>query len=242
MWEKLFDKIADDYDQGVQETDRLGMFPYAGYDEVLTQIAEQVEKASHISEKRILDLGIGTAALYQKIAFEKCDIYGIDISNKMLDLARLRLGRATLLKHDFQKGIPEELSFAKFDFIISTYAMHHLNKGQFINMIDRLLNLLAPFGKILIGDVMFATQVEHDHCHEENAEYWDEMETYHVFDELIEMLDGHLQLSFMRISYCAGILIIENYHDTALQIEDSLIKYNRNTMKWKSSQPRKKSE
>lgn len=242
MWEKLFDRIAEDYDQSVQETDHLGLFPYAGYDEILTEIANQVDKAKHLTEKRILDLGIGTGALYQKLNPNGCELVGIDVSAKMLDLARLRIPQANLIQRDFRKGLPEAIQKDKFDFIISTYALHHLTTPEFVGMIGRLVEMMAPFGKILIGDIMFANKIDHDQCKKKNSEYWDESETYEIFDDLIDLLDGKLALSFMKMSFCAGVLIIENFHDTALQIEDSLIKYTGNTAKWKSSQPQKKSE
>ncbi len=242
MLDKLFDKLAEDYDQMVQESDRLHLFPFAGYDDVMTNIANQVITCSHIPEVKILDLGIGTGALYQKIPPEKIHLFGVDVSEKMLELARLRLPDAKLLHHDFYKGLPEDFKSEKFDFIVSSYAFHHLDINEFVNMIEYLLKHLVPYGKILIGDILFANYSEKEICKKKSSEYWDESEYYHVFSELIELLDGHLALSFMKISYCAGILIVDNYHETALQMEDSLIKYNTNTVKWKSSQPRKKSE
>lgn len=240
--EKLFDKLAEDYDQIAQESDRLQLFPYAGYDEVLTTIANQVLSASHLSDAKILDFGIGTGALYQKIPPEKIHLSGVDVSKKMLELARLRLPEARLLHHDFYKGLPEAFQRDKFDFIVSTYAFHHLDINEFVNMIEYLLKYLVPYGKILVGDIMFANHSEKMICRKKSSEYWDDSEYYHVFSELIELLDGHLALSFMKISYCAGVLIVENYHETALQMEDSLIKYNTNTVKWKSNQSGKKSE
>jgi len=240
MLEKLFDRLAADYDQTVEESDRLRQFPFAGYDEVLTMIANQVMGATHITQAKILDLGIGTGQLYQKLPPEKFRLYGFDISEKMLEQSRLRYPEAILLHHDFLKGIPEAFKEEKYDFIIATYSLHHLDLAAFTGMIDHLLGCLVPYGKILIGDVMFSSQTEKDMCRKQCGEYWDETEHYHVFSQLIELLDGRLALSFLKISFCAGVLVVENYHETALQMEDSLVQYNRNTVKWKSSQSGKK--
>lgn len=61
MWETIFDRIADDYDQQVQEADQRNLFPFAGYDEVLTTIARYILSNKLESTLKILDLGIGTA-------------------------------------------------------------------------------------------------------------------------------------------------------------------------------------
>ena len=44
----------------------------------------------------------------------------------MTAIAKEKMPQAVLLCHDFSKGIPEEISGLKFDYIISTYALHHV--------------------------------------------------------------------------------------------------------------------
>ena len=48
-----------------------------------------------------------------------------------------------------------------------------------------------------------------------------------------------LALSFMEINTYTGLLLIENYYESSLHFEESLIKYKTNTMKWKSNHSRK---
>jgi putative AdoMet-dependent methyltransferase len=236
----LFGMDASQYDQIVQESDRLNQFPFAGYDEVLTQIADMIRSAKHLSVAEILDLGIGTGQLYQKLSPDKYSLFGIDNSEEMLEIAKLKLPGARLMAHDFLKGMPEGLKKRKFDFIVATYAFHHVNISDFVKLIDYYLGYLSPFGKLLIGDILFTDASSREQVHEENLEFWDESEYYHAFSELIELLDGRLALSFLKISFCAGIIVIENYHETTLHFEETLVQYKSNTVKWKSNQTGKK--
>jgi putative AdoMet-dependent methyltransferase len=242
MWKAIFDRIADDYDQQVQEADQRNLFPFAGYDEVLTTIARYILSNKLESTLKILDLGIGTASLYRKLPPERIRLFGSDISEKMLERARLLVPSARLEVHDFTGGIPGPFMKEKFDFIVSTYAFHHLDLAHLIKMIDHLLQHLEPMGKILIGDVLFQNKSEREDCRESCLDLWDDNEHYHLFSELIEFLDGRLAISFLKISFCAGIIVIENYHETTLQRENNLLKYKSNTTKWKSSRARKTSD
>lgn len=236
----LFDKNASHYDQIVQESDRLNQFPFAGYDEVLTQIAEMISSAKHLSVAEILDLGVGTGQLYQKLPPEKYSLWGVDRSEAMLEIAKLKLAGARLIKHDFLEGLPEVFGKRQFDYIVATYALHHVNLADMVKLIDYYLGYLSPFGKLLIGDILFTDARSREQVREDNLDLWDDSEHYHAFSELIELIEGSLALSFLKISFCAGIIVIENYHETTLHFEESLVQYKSNTVKWKSNQSGKK--
>lgn len=117
---------------------------------------------------------------------------------------------AKLIQYDFSKGLPEQIKDRKFDFIISTYAIHHLSdeeKTDFIKLISGNLN--SP-GQILIGDISFKTGKELDECKMKYSDYWDDEERYFVADEIIEKLGGKYSCGYIKMSHCAGILVIEN--------------------------------
>ena len=62
---------------------------------------------------------------------------------------------------------------------------------------------LNPGGQILIGDVAFETRSQLEQCRKDVGDEWDEEEIYFVVDELKKDLP---QLTFTKISYCAGII------------------------------------
>ena len=156
----LFDRMADDYDQLVNEADRDNRFPFAGYDEMMAMIAEYLLADKSLDPVKVLDLGIGTGSLYRKLPPERLRLFGCDFSEKMLERTRLLHPAAKLELHDFSLGIPESFRSEKFDFIVATYAFHHLRTRELVGMIAHLLMFLEPLGKIIIGDVLFTDEAE----------------------------------------------------------------------------------
>ena len=240
--DKFYDQIACEFDQLVQEDIKNNQFPYAAYDALQDIIIEYVYENKHISKAKILDIGIGTASLYEKIMPDKLDLTGIDISKRMLEVAKLRIPEAKLISHDILKGLPEEILTEKYDYIVINYLFKHFDSDFMINLVNLLSNLLSPFGKIFIGDILFLDETCKktyltDHPDNLNPNYY-----YHTFSEVVNRSDDLLALSFMELNYFTGLLIIEKYYESALHFEETLIKYKSNTVKWKSSRSQKKRE
>ena len=121
---KGFDLWADGYDRSVDISDEDNTYPFAGYKKVLAGIYEAIRKGQG---KRVLDIGFGTGVLACKLYENGYDITGIDFSERMIQIAQEKMPYARLIQHDFSKGLPAELAGSKFDAIICTYAIHHLD-------------------------------------------------------------------------------------------------------------------
>jgi len=225
MIKDLFDKLSKTYDQDVIDCDNRGLFPFAGYQNLIDYIAAFINTRTENEPIKLLDLGIGTGFLPSKLFPERLKVVGVDLSTQMLEIAGLRLPNADLYQFDFRLGLPETILHEKFDYIVSTYAMHHLTEEQFIDYIHFMLERLNPFGRIIIGDIMFLNHRERDNVRLANLELWDETEHYHLFDYVIEHINKNLSINFYKISFCSGILIIENYHEHTLQDRELLVKY-----------------
>jgi len=225
MYKDLFDRLAPTYDADIIEADIRGEFPFAGYQKILDFIASDIEKEPRFGKSRILDLGIGTGNLEAKIKPEKIEVTGVDASAKMLEIAQFKLPSARLFCGDFQVGLPEEIKNDKFDIIVSTFAMHHLDLDEWLEYVHYLSHHLTVFGKIYIGDILFVNESEKRNCHAEHPESWDETEYYQVYEEVIARICEHLATSFVKVSYCTGIIIIENYHECTLHNHELLVKY-----------------
>lgn len=199
---KGFDLWADGYDKSVQLSEDNNEYPFAGYRDVLNTIYNLV----HRKEKaRILDIGFGTGVLTKKLYDDGYEIYGVDFSERMTEIAKEKMPSSKLFQHDFSEDLPKELRNVKFDYIISTYAMHHLEDGEKTDFIDELNKYLYNNGEIIIGDVAFKTRELLEKCKAKHIDYWDDKEIYFVFDELEESL-GRRKISFTEISHCAGII------------------------------------
>lgn len=223
---KMFEDWADAFDQDVAETDRRGEFPFAGYGKVLDFIASEIVSCPRPGKVRMLDLGIGTGSLESRIPPEKIDLAGIDGSGKMLEICRLKLPGADLYEGDFRLGIPEELKDMGFDAIVATYALHHLDFDEWVEYVHYLSHHLTPFGKIYVGDILFANREEKAICRTRFPGEWDEDGTdhYHVVEDLLAKMEDHLAASFLKLSFCAGVLIIENFRECRCFYEEKVRK------------------
>lgn len=200
-----FNSWADEYDKSVNLSEKCNQYPFAGYRDVLNNIYNQI-----ICEKKgdVLDIGFGTGVLTSQLYNEGCKITGIDFSNKMIEIAKKKMPNALLVQGDFSKEIPSEIKKSKYDYIISTYAIHHLSDSQKVNFIDEAASLLKPSGKILFGDVSFETREELEKCKRDFKDYWDYDEIYFVYSEIKEKLKYKYSCNYKKISFCAGVLIV----------------------------------
>lgn len=195
-----FDLWADDYDKVVGLSYDEKTYPFAGYKEVLSKIYRAVTAEKNAV---VLDLGFGTGTLTAKLYEHGCEVWGQDFSDRMIEKASEKMPEARLFRGDFSQGLVEPLLRNSYDFIIATYALHHLPDDGKIKLINVLLGLLKRNGKILIGDVAFPDRQELLRCREKTGEQWDDDEFYFVYDEIRKSFP---KTEFERFSFCAGVL------------------------------------
>lgn len=200
-----FDLWSDNYDDSVRNADESSQYPFAGYANLMNAIYGTIMKQS---PAKILDIGFGTAFLTSKLYDAGNNITGLDFSSEMIKIAQLKMPDANLIQWDFTFGIPPALHNQTFDYIISTYALHHLTDDAKVDFIAALLNLIEPQGAILIGDVCFRTRTDLLSCKEACRDGWDDDEDYLVFSELQDELHSVCNLSFHEYSFCSGIIEI----------------------------------
>ena len=202
-----FDLWADHYDDSVKQADESNQYPFAGYAALMNAIYATIMNAAPAN---VLDVGFGTAFLTAKLYEGGNRITGIDFSEEMIKTAAQKMPNATLLQWDFSLGVPPELREQTFDFIVSTYALHHLTDDAKVGFLSSLLNLLEPNGAILIGDVAFATRGDLLVCKEFCGDGWDDAESYFVFSEIQKRLSLICRLDFHPFSFCSGVIEIRN--------------------------------
>lgn len=200
-----FDLWSNNYDTSVREADENNQYPFAGYTDLMNAIYGTIMKHSPV---KVFDIGFGTALLTSKLYDAGNLITGIDFSSEMLRIASLKMPAANLLQWDFSLGIPPVLSNQTFEFIISTYALHHVTDDVKVELISSLLSLLETNGTILIGDVCFRTREGLLLCKDACGDDWDDDEIYFVFSELQERLAPICNLVFHEFSFCSGIIEI----------------------------------
>ena len=134
--------------------------------------------------------------------------------------SKRKMPLANLIKYDFSKGLPKEIKDNSFDYIISTYAMHHLKDEEKNGFIEKLENYLNKDGKIIIGDIAFRSRELLEKCKINYNEYWDDEEVYFVIEELKEVLFDK-NINFIEVSHCSGVIKISGslyYHILSIKI------------------------
>ena len=201
----VFDVWSGSYDEEVQLADENDEYPFAGYRKIIELIYIEATKHRPVS---VLDVGIGTGVLSTALYEKGNRITGIDFSSEMLAIAKTKMPKATFYQCDFANGLPSELVGAKYDFIISTYALHHLPDTLKVTFIKSLLSYLNQNGVIFVGDIGFSTRDEFNKCKVQNDDDWDDDEYYFIFSELLDSLSGACAITYNQISHCAGLMEI----------------------------------
>jgi tRNA (cmo5U34)-methyltransferase len=122
--------------------DRADGFPHRAEGEsvLLAQIPDNA--------RRVLDLGTGDGRLLALLQRDRPEIVGVgvDFSEVMLEEARKRFDgdeRAELVQHDLSEPLP---ALGRFDAVISSFAIHHLEHDRKRSLYGEVFDLLEPGG------------------------------------------------------------------------------------------------
>jgi len=199
---RSFDEMASGYDQLVSGSVD---FPYEQYSAVLDEV---VREAAVQSGMRVLDLGTGTGNLAERFVKCQCDVWGIDVSEKMLVEARRKLPGVNLIRADLLGEWPG--IDRRFDRVVSSYAFHHFDLATKVGLLQRIAKEhLMHDGRIVIADIVFATREDHDRAATRFRPDWDDSEYYWTADEAIAELTGlGLHCRYKQVSSCGGVLTV----------------------------------
>jgi tRNA (cmo5U34)-methyltransferase len=100
--------------------------------------------------RRVLDLGTGDGRLLGLLSRDRPGMVGVglDFSEPMLQAARERFGddpRITLVEHDLAEPLPGE-ALGRFDAVVSSFAIHHLEHDRKRSLYAEVFDLLEPGG------------------------------------------------------------------------------------------------
>ncbi len=171
---------------------------YKDYDRALQLTVKWLSPAS--GEKG-LDIGTGTGNLAGKLMEQGAEMVGVDQSKEML-------------KH-FQRKFPNiETKLgnllaipyleSRFDFVVTSFAFHHLTDEQKVLAIHEMRRVLKPHGRSCITDLML-TEKQQEAIEREDLYYPSLSGLLHLFDEL-GYLTKHQQINeLLHIVYAVPI-------------------------------------
>ncbi len=89
-------------------------------------LPEIIKILANYKSNKILDVGCGNGSMAIELMKIGYDVYGIDASEKGIDIAKKTYPERFFLQDINSKSIPKELENIKFDTIISTEVIEHL--------------------------------------------------------------------------------------------------------------------
>jgi len=98
----------------------------------------------------ILDVGCGTGSHLELYKRYECNLYGIDLSPSMWEVARARLGDSAQLDLGDATNMPYE--DGKFDLIISMLSLHEMAQQTRSGVLSEMKRVLKDGGRILLID------------------------------------------------------------------------------------------
>ncbi|WP_421616978.1 MerR family transcriptional regulator [Brevibacillus sp. TJ4] len=149
-----FDRLADIHDQHVTDDSHK----YRDYEKALELTVKWI---APIEGETGLDIGTGTGNLAGKLMQRGAVMAGVDQSKEMLAQCRRKFpDMETKLGNFLALPYLDE----KFDFVVSSFAFHHLTDRQKLLAIEEMQRVLKPRGRICIADLMLADgQAAPDH-------------------------------------------------------------------------------
>lgn len=105
---------------------------------------------------RILDLGTGSGEMAIELAkkFPESEVIGLDLSEPMLDIAKLFCERSNLQERvKFENGDALELPYedCSFDIVVSLNTIHMVEYP--VEMLNEIERVLAPSGRLVLCDI-----------------------------------------------------------------------------------------
>jgi len=205
-----FDSQAEGYDTSLKKSGfRFNVHEF--YDDALTSAVGYVEP---VAGETGLDIGVGTGNLAEKCLGAGAAMIGVDQSEEMLRVCRKKNPQVDT-RHGHFLALP--LMDKQVDFIVSSYALHHLTDDEKLLALQEMDRVLAEGGRIAIADLMFENPSQKNEVMiafktQENDEaiFAINDEYYGMRSELIHWLERHdYRVDTQRLSDILHVVFAE---------------------------------
>jgi SAM-dependent methyltransferase len=131
-----YDKIAASYTEGSKPFNETCMHP------AIIALAEKW--GGNFNNATVLDIGCGPGGLMLKLKELGATVFGMDVSEKLLDIAASR-GLTNLVRGSMHQ-VADFYRQGMFDFVVSNYALHYLPKEGQAATLRGVFNVLKRDG------------------------------------------------------------------------------------------------
>ncbi|KAK2751066.1 hypothetical protein FQN57_000141 [Myotisia sp. PD_48] len=134
--ESLYDEVLHDYEAAYH--------PNPGLKSIIKEAVNSLPPHA-----QVLDVGCGTGQpATEALTAAGCEVTGIDLSNKMVELCRKRYP-GTFIKADMTRYYPEQ----KFDAIFAVFSLFHVSHRQCYSLLFKFSEWLRQDGLLFIGTI-----------------------------------------------------------------------------------------
>lgn len=198
---ELFDVWASNYNNSVIKSEQEETYPFAGYSNIKYQIIDIITKKP---SAHILDMGVGTGEITSPLYNLGYKVTGVDLSEKMIDLAKKKMPDAKFICDTFKNSLAKIND--QYDFIIFNYSIHHLEYQSQVDLLLNIYDYLSSQGMIIIGDVSTLNSLDMNKLQEVYASIWDDEEYYPILEIYQKSeLKNFYKISYSKINEVAGL-------------------------------------
>ncbi|WP_329113000.1 non-ribosomal peptide synthetase [Streptomyces sp. NBC_01465] len=162
-WSRVFDdSFADAREEPWGEDFQQWQTVYDGEQIPLVQLREWQDAAAaqvlRFAPRRVLEIGVGSGLLLAKVVGEVDEYWGTDLSSTAVDRLREQADEAgfgdrvrlSAQAADDVSGLPE----GGFDTVVLNSVAQYFPSAEYLDQVlDQALQLLAPGGRLIVGDV-----------------------------------------------------------------------------------------
>jgi ubiquinone/menaquinone biosynthesis C-methylase UbiE len=144
--------LTKDWDKHVFDAEEVARG--RGFRELRDAILALAEPAAG---ERAVDIGAGTGLLTLPLGERVARVWAIDISPAMVEYVRAKASSAGLRNVEPTVGSAVSLPLvdASAELVVSNYCFHHLSDDDKLRALREVHRVLAPGGRLVIGDMMF---------------------------------------------------------------------------------------
>jgi tRNA (cmo5U34)-methyltransferase len=187
----------------------------------LTEFYDEIEQCIKTDKSLInlLDLGCGTGLELERVfkLYKDAKVTAIDLSEKMLEKLRQKLedkiSNLTLIC-----GSYFDIDFGSkcFDFVISTYSLHHFSHEEKLTLYKRVYDAMQPGGKFINGDYTVKSVDQEKYYMEENIRIRKEQGITEGFYHYDTPLAVETELCLLKLAGFERIEIQKQWESTSI--------------------------
>ncbi|UKD56651.1 amino acid adenylation domain-containing protein [Amycolatopsis sp. FU40] len=163
-WQRIWDDAYRSSDDAGRGEDFSGW--NSSFDDAPIPVAEMREWLDHtiaslrrLRPKRVLEIGVGTGLLLSRLAPDCEEYWGLDLSGTVVEALGRRVAADPVLRERvrLRRGSaddPGDLPRGRFDTVVLNSVVQYFPSGDYLaEVLGSLVPLLAPGGKVFVGDV-----------------------------------------------------------------------------------------